>query len=758
MATFRSASTANATHVNVAGTSLVINKPTGVVNGDSLILVCNVFNVTATAAANAITGWVQVLAAASGMSMWVRTASSEPASYTIVIPSSQQVYDICAIELAYSGTVAELDGHNPRGFNAALNNLTSQALAALGDDFAVPITAGASDTTLAFYAPTANGVAEGTLTGPAGWSTRATAKSTSANGVGLIVADKLTGNDHPTASASTAQQAWRTLSYTILGLGAPVAAAGVDQSVFEGHTVSLSGSGSTDPNGAGLTYAWTVTSDGGTGLTTGSLTGASTATASFTAPTVGSNSNIVLTLKVTDARGLSSTDTVTVTVKPSTVLANVTGAGGLLIGGPATVTPVLIDILVNKTGVGGLLIGPGADIDPSLINILIAATGAGGLLFSGVADMEFVQETVQPVETFRTPPTFEVSLAARTPAASGAPPTLAEVDRLVVDSIQYTDELNRPGSALLGVPVRSLSDPVKVRLADLAAHPCEVRIYYDGELQWAGEVQTISIQDQVAQLGCVGLLGYVYRMGVVSDLTYTGVDQFTIAKALVDQWQALDYGNYGLDTSGISTSGVTRDHTYLRDDLNNVGQRLEELAAAVDGFDYHVDPATRDLVLSYPARGTDLTETVVLDERNIDSAQIAVSVGPDDLVTYISANGTTQATGGDGAQLRTDRFLITRRTTYGLSWNSATFDNVDDQDTLEDHASAYLLARQNQLLQPGATLFSRPGTRPGDFHAGDVVAYSFDAGLGIQSGSFRVASVQVTVDNTGALRLTVEFV
>lgn len=346
---------------------------------------------------------------------------------------------------------------------------------------------------------------------------------------------------------------------------------------------------------------------------------------------------------------------------------------------------------------------------------------------------------------------------ARTPAQLVAP-TFTIINRLVAEQLTYTEELNRPGTASLGCPIGSLSSDVKTRLANLAFFPSEVWIYADSTLVWAGEIQTLGVQDQTLQLGCVGLLGYTYRMGITSDLTYSGIDQFTIAKGLVDHWQALDYGNYGLVTSGISTSGVTRDRTYLRNELHNIGQRLAELGAVNNGFDIHVEPSTRDLTLSYPTRGTDLSASVFLDRLNIDSVNVMMSVGPDDLISDISATGTGQDTTGLGSSLYSARSTSSVRTTYGRSWASQNFDGVSVQATLEGHADAYKDARTTQLLQPGVTLLSRLGTEPGSFHPGDTVAYSFDAGLGVQSGTYRVSKLTVTVDSDGRQRLGVEFV
>lgn len=351
---------------------------------------------------------------------------------------------------------------------------------------------------------------------------------------------------------------------------------------------------------------------------------------------------------------------------------------------------------------------------------------------------------------------FEVVLVARVPAPAG-PPTLAEVDWLVFDQLTYIDELNRPGSATVGCPIRSLSDASKQRLARLDQFPSEVWVNYGSTRVWAGEVQTLGLQGQSVQLNCAGLLGYTFRMGVTTDLTFAAVDQFAIARALVDHWQGLSYGNYGIDTSGVTPSGVTRDRTYLRDELHNIGQRLQELGAVQNGFDIHVDPTSRALVLSYPQRGIDLTASVFLDQRNIDSASVALSVAPADLVTDVSATGSYQDATGANTVTYAELANTSLRATYGRSWSGQNFQNVTVGETVLGHGTAYLDARNRVLFQPGATIKPRVGADVRDFGPGDTISYSYDAGLGVQSGTYRVAKKTVTVDQGGDRKIGVEF-
>jgi hypothetical protein len=104
-----------------------------------------------------------------------------------------------------------------------------------------------------------------------------------------------------------------TTSVTVQFNEAPVADAGDGATVSPGDSVTLDGSGSSDPEGGSLTYEWEQT--GGSDV---DLDDSSAESPSFTAPEPDSTSTMTFELTVTDEQGKSATATVEVTVEVET--------------------------------------------------------------------------------------------------------------------------------------------------------------------------------------------------------------------------------------------------------------------------------------------------------------------------------------------------------------------------------------------------------------------------------------------------------
>ncbi len=97
---------------------------------------------------------------------------------------------------------------------------------------------------------------------------------------------------------------------TVNAAAAPVADAGPDRTVDKGETVRLDGTGSSDADGAIVSYRWTQTSGA-----PAALSNAGAADPTFVAPNVGTDGDLLtFTLAVTDNNGLTASDTVEVRV------------------------------------------------------------------------------------------------------------------------------------------------------------------------------------------------------------------------------------------------------------------------------------------------------------------------------------------------------------------------------------------------------------------------------------------------------------
>lgn len=154
-----------------------------------------------------------------------------------------------------------------------------------------------------------------------------------------------------------------------------------------GGLVTLNGSGSSDPDGDGLSFGWAQVS--GTPV---SLSGADTAIATFTAPTVTESTTLQFRFTVTDARGSVTTRNVSVQISPTPAPANRIPTA--TITGPSAVT----------SG-GAVVLNGGTSSDPDGDHLSYAWTQiAGPTVTLGGADTaiaSFAAPTVDAATTLR---------------------------------------------------------------------------------------------------------------------------------------------------------------------------------------------------------------------------------------------------------------------------------------------------------------------------------------------------------------------
>lgn len=350
---------------------------------------------------------------------------------------------------------------------------------------------------------------------------------------------------------------------------------------------------------------------------------------------------------------------------------------------------------------------------------------------------------------------YELVCVARIPSTQGVP-TFLQVDPIDWSGLSYADELSKPQQLNAGCQIAGLTEPVLQRLRDLAEQATELWLYRNGVLVFAGPLLGWQVQGEALTLNAQGLLAYLNMMVVQTDLVYKQADQFSIVTGLIDQWQNLDYGNFGIDTSGISSSGIKRDATYLKTELHNVGQRVFELGQHSNGFDVAVNPKSRKLELSYPQRGIDRStgeDAIVFDARNVTSPNIVASAAPGDVASEAFVTGTS-ATGGNPIYATASNTEL--RAKYGRTAVTASYQDVSVQATANDYATALEAARGAALLIPGPDVRVTPDSDLRAYDVGDTVSYTLHEKLSV-AGAFRLRKRQVTVSQTGQESVTVQF-
>ncbi len=340
--------------------------------------------------------------------------------------------------------------------------------------------------------------------------------------------------------------------------------------------------------------------------------------------------------------------------------------------------------------------------------------------------------------------TFAISVVSRAMAAS-APPTLTEVDGFVAASdITITETLNRPMQLGFEILPSKQSSGILARFLDLTAQGTEIWVWDDSGTQiFAGPLlgyNPKSAGDDIAwKIRAFGLLDYLRRWRIEpdgADQIYTQKDQAVIAKGLIDYHQGLTYGDYGIDTDNVSLTTVLRDRTYLAIEGHLIAQRLEELAAVDDGFDYRIDPANREFLVDYPESGTDRTSTIIIDSRSIADPSAQISIGPED----IASEGF--GIGDDGLVAHRTNFPL--RAALGRSSFLASFSGITLQGTLDDHAQHLIDERSEQLHAPAKTLYPI-GLAWEDFVLGDLVEFSYDYGAGTMTENRRILTRKLSI-------------
>jgi len=327
---------------------------------------------------------------------------------------------------------------------------------------------------------------------------------------------------------------------------------------------------------------------------------------------------------------------------------------------------------------------------------------------------------------------------------------------LPAQSFSFTDALNGDGSFVVTTPLvtttptgRLTNDAsaIQLNVAELQEGGTAIYFQRDNAVLWGGIVWGVSadVGANLLNIEGMGFLSYFRRRYIRVDTTWSATDQLNIARALIDNAQAVPEGSIGMSTSETQTAGVTRDRTFKGYERKEVAEALVQLASVDNGFDFRFDSfrdgsgdIQTEFRTTYPAQGR-RTEIVFELGTNVQ------------LLNYRSHGGsltnTTDAIGaGDGNDLlvRTahnpDSLLDRPLLESVLSLSS-----VSVEATLDEHAARAITRGSSTIKTLSVAVFPDEVPKLGSYVVGDQIKIKGSYGYISLNDFYRITSIGAAV-------------
>lgn len=231
-------------------------------------------------------------------------------------------------------------------------------------------------------------------------------------------------------------------------------------------------------------------------------------------------------------------------------------------------------------------------------------------------------------------------------------------------------------------------------------------------------------------------------------VTYNSVVANTIVSNLLSE-MVTEYASYISSTVVSTGSHTSRTRTYPR--YTNIGQAIQELSDVENGFDYWVDPSTRQVnLVASPGRGSTKSDLL-----------FGYNCGPENIQSLRRSIDGTKVTNKIFVQGRYGTSTAqntTSMSTYGRMEDVMGLSSVTDKGILDAMASIETTLRANprELIQIVPVANSWPRAI-GDFNLGDtirVMAEDPSTGSTIVNQSVRVFGFELAVDELGNESIT----
>lgn len=248
---------------------------------------------------------------------------------------------------------------------------------------------------------------------------------------------------------------------------------------------------------------------------------------------------------------------------------------------------------------------------------------------------------------------------------------------------------------------------------------------------WAASVSWQGRGPITVSINGTSLESYLSHVKIREDVPYEGWDQIDIARDLITRMQSTPRYDIGLQFQA-GTSGVTRDRVYLASEGSTYGERIAELAAVQNGFEWAIQvvdngDGTRSRVVAWgapklgsPATGHKFMQpgAVLSWQEDIDSLR----------------GGTAFQTRGESINedaSTTSEPLVSQvvlaQAHIDAGWPgldvTADYSSVSEVDTLDSYAQWWATNRGGAVRVHQATVRLPANTSYGPGNLGDTVTF-----------------------------------
>ena len=327
---------------------------------------------------------------------------------------------------------------------------------------------------------------------------------------------------------------------------------------------------------------------------------------------------------------------------------------------------------------------------------------------------------------------------------------VAELD---FTNLTITDGLNQASSCSLAIPTITGNAALGLDDTDSSAlEPAKTLLWVerDGALVFGGIVWTSSadLRSGVITINAHGFHSYLRRRLIRSTQTFSAVDQWDIARQLVDYAEGETDSLGVITTPQTANSGVARDRTYPSWERKNIGEALEQLAAVNNGFDFRYD-----LVYS---GGVPEAQLFCFDSTGYQT----------DLVVDLDSNAESLALMKDGASVTNqvdvfgqgegpERLVQTSTQSspgYPLLQSAIFHSDISRTSTLLAHAERTRATLQRPVTSVSVVM--SPGDRTAvAARVGDLIGVRAAAGAVSVDSSFKVTGRTINVSGTETVSL-----